>query len=638
MTGRAGRDTPDDQIMAAEDTTLSRHAPHFLTILRRALLAGTTGLALAPRRGSASGPSSLTFAEVPPGIGPSHAIAPGYDAQVLIRWGDPVLPGAPAFDPVRQSAAAQAAQFGTNADFLAFLPLPAGSTASDRGLLWANHEYPQSNMMFPGLTEKGSAMRVTQEQVDIEMAAVGGSVVEIKRDQGTWVVVFGRYNRRITATTPMRIAGPAAGHARMRTSYDPDGLRALGTTGNCAGGVTPWGTVLSGEENVDLNFLPPSTPPAEAKGGKWIGPRGAPRQGWGRFHDRFAMDKEPNEINRFGWVVEVDPYDPGSTPVKRTALGRFKHEGAETALAPDGRVVIYMGDDQRDEYLYRFVTRDRFDPNGGAANRDLLDHGTLSAARCQADGTLIWEALVFGQGPLIAENGFHSQAEVVLDARRAAELLHATPMDRPEDVQVNPVDGRVYAVLTNNATRKEANAANPRVENRCGHIVALTPPGPDGRRDHAADRFTWGIFLLAGNPDDPKHGARYGGSVTAAGWLACPDNIAFDNQGRLWIATDQGEAQHQFGIGDGIWACDTQGPGRALTRRFFRVPTGAEMCGPTFSSDCRSFFVAVQHPAGDDAGSSFDTPSTRWPDFRQDMPPRAAVVVITKKDGGVIGS
>lgn len=611
--------------------------PHFATILRRALLTGAAGAALVPRGAVASGASTLSFPEVTPGVRASHALADGYDAQVLIRWGDPVLPGAPAFDPTWQSAATQAAQFGANADYTAFLPLPRGSAGSEHGLLWVNHEYTQAHLMFPGLADRDSAMRVTREQVDIEMQAVGGSIVEIQREQGRWSVVRGPFNRRITATTPMRIAGPAGGHVRLRTSYDPDGIRALGTTANCAGGVTPWGTVLTGEENVDAFFLPATTPPPDATSPKWIGPRGAARQGWGRFHDRFAMDKEPNEINRFGWVVEIDPYDPSATPVKRTALGRFKHEGAETTLAPDGRVVLYLGDDQRAEYLYRFVTRDRYDPSNRAANRDLLDHGTLSVARFHEDGTVQWHKLVFGDGPLTPANGFHDQGDVVIDARRAAQALRATPMDRPEDVQTNPMDGSVYVVLSNHAERKEAGVANPRANNQFGHILELVPPGAEGARDHAADRFAWRVFLLAGNPEDPAHGALYGGPVTAAGWLACPDNITFDNLGRMWIASDQGGLQAGLGIGDGIWACDTRGPGRAVTRGFFRVPTGAEMCGPTFTPDCASLFVSVQHPAGDDRASSYDNPSTRWPDFEPGMPPRAAVVVITRRAGGVIG-
>ena len=601
------------------------------------VIGGLVGMALPARVGLASGVSSLTFPEIAPGVRPDHAVAAGYTAQVLIRWGDPVLPGAPAFDPARQSAAAQAMQFGTNNDFQVFLPLPPGSNGSEHGLLWLNHEYPQAHMMFPGLNERTSPAQVTREQVDIEMRAVGGSLVEVRREAGAWKVILGPLNRRITAETPIRIAGPAAGHPRMQTGYDPSGTRALGTLANCAGGTTPWGTVLTAEENFDFSFVGPATTGPEAANHKRIGLRGEARQGWGRFHDRFDLTKEPNEPNRFGWIVEIDPHDPASVPIKRTALGRFKHEGAETTLAADGRVVLYSGDDQRNEYLYRFVSRDRFNPSDRAADRDLLDHGTLSVARFLDDGTLAWERLVFGEGPLTPANGFHSQADVVIETRRAADLMQATPMDRPEDVETNPANGKVYVVLSNNAERTTPDRANPRVRNRYGHILELAPPMVDGRADHAAERFGWDMFLLAGNPAVAEHGARYGGPVSETGWLACPDNIAFDRRGRIWIATDQGGEQVRLGIGDGLWAADTEGPGRAVPRRFFRVPTGAEMCGPAFTPDSRTLFVAVQHPAGDDRGSGFDTPTSRWPDFQDGMPPRSSVVVITKDDGGEIG-
>jgi secreted PhoX family phosphatase len=370
-----------------------------------------------------------------------------------------------------------------------------------------------------------------------------------------------------------------------------------------------------------------------------MGLAGKANHGWARFHDRFDLQKTPNEPNRFGWVVEIDPYDPNSTPVKRTSLGRYKHEAATTALTPDGRVVVYSGDDQRFEYLYRFVSRDRFNPDDRAANKDLLDHGTNSVARFNDDGGVEWLPLVFGEGPLTPANGFRNQADIVIDIRRAADLVKATPMDRPEDVEPSPTTGKVYVVLTNNTSRKAAQVdkANPRADNKYGQILELTPPDRDGKPDHAAATFQWDMFIMAGNPADPAHGARYGEGISPSGWLACPDNIAFDARGRLWIATDQGEQQSVNGIGDGIWACDTSGPGRAVTRMFFRTPTGAEMCGPAFTPDDRSLFVAVQHPANDDPTTTYATPSTRWPDFQEGMPPRPSVVSIVKRDGGVIG-
>ena len=624
-------------LAALIDLRLSRRAA--LTGLAATAAAGALGSGFLTAVGRAmAGTSSLAFREVAHGMTTGVQTAPGYSAQVLIRWGDAVAPGAPAFDIANQSAAAQETQFGYNNDFMAYLPLPLGSDNAENGLLCISHEYTNPHLMWPLGGKKGSYDRLSKAQMEVEMAAHGHSVIEIEKRAGAWrVVADSRYNRRFTPLgTEMRLSGPAAGHDRLKTRADPSGTRVIGTIANCAGGTTPWGTVLIAEENFQFYFRGDIETTGEARNYKRYGLDRKKGVAWARHHDRFSVEKEPNEPNRFGWVVEIDPYDPASTPVKRTALGRFKHEGATTVVNPDGRVTVYSGDDQRFDYLYRFVTDGRFDPGNREANRDLLDAGTLYAAKFAADGTLTWLPLVFGTGPLTAANGFHSQADVSIETRHAADLLGATPMDRPEDVETNPVSGRTYVLCTNNTKRKagQVDAANPRAKNRHGHIIELIPPGEGKAADHTATAYRWEFFLLGGNPANPQDKAMYLAEVSKDGWLSTPDNCTFDAQGRIWIATD---GQPKSGIADSVYAADTTGPGRGLTRCFFNAPSGAEICGPTFTPDYRTLFVAIQHP-GDDKGSAFETPSTRWPDFADGMPPRPSVVAITKDDGGKIGT
>lgn len=600
-----------------------------------------------PIEAEAAGPSSLRFTEIPHSLDGRHHVARGYTARPLVRWGDPIVKGAPAFDPKNLTASGQEKQFGYNNDFLAYMPLPRGSNNSEHGLLCVNHEYTNVNLMFPGVRTRGDTARMTREQVDIDLAAHGLSVVEVKKTNGRWDWVRdSKYNRRYTTNgMAYRITGPAAGDKRMRTAADSSGTLALGTLNNCAGGTTPWGTVLSGEEGFNSNFSGDASKTSEAANHRRYDVRASRGDSWGRNYDRFNVEKEPNEPNRFGWVVEYDPYDPRSRPAKRTALGRIKHEGATTFVAPDGRVAVYTGDDERFEYLYRFVTAGRYNPRDRQANMDLLDEGVLSAARFNADGTMTWLPLIFGQGPLTAANGFNSQADVLIETRRAADLVGATPMDRTEDLEPNPVTGRVYAVLTYNErrgaadapnARERANAANPRPKNPGGHIIEMIPPGGTGARaDHTAEKYRWDFFIVAGDPRKPDEGTRYHSGTSADGWFARPDNIAFDRRGRIWISTDGMDNYAE--LADGLFAADTSGPGRALSRHFFATPRGAECTGPCFTPDCKTLFVAVQHPA-EETGSTFDTPSTRWPDFVDGVPPRPSVVVITRNDGGEIGS
>ena len=577
--------------------------------------------------------ASFTFEEIMRGMDKTHHVPNGYSADLLLRWGDPLFADSPDFDPMNQSEAAQLKQFGYNNDYIGFVPLPAKEDQGPRGLLCVNHEYVSSPLMQPGVAANYPAS-MTPERCLTEMAAHGGSIVEIQHTDEGWAPIVGSpLNRRITAhKTPMHITGPAAGSERLKTSEDPEGVLVVGTMNNCAGGITPWGTWLMTEENFNGNFLgrlPEDHP--EAVNHKRYGVPGGWYQ-WGRHFERYDVSKEPNEPNRFGWIVEIDPMDPQSTPKKRTALGRFKHEGAESVVAPNGQVVVYSGDDQRFDYVYKFVTAGRYDPSAKQSNRDLLDAGTLYVARFNADGTVDWLPLTHGVGPLTQDNGFQSQADVVIETRRAADLLGATPMDRPEDIEPDARTGKVWLMLTNNSERTEdqIDSANPRADNQFGHIIEINEP----EGDFTATQSRWEILIRCGDPKVAEIGAVWNPLTSDQGWFGSPDNCALDPNGQLWVATDGNE---KTGAADGIWAMETSGERRGTGRAFFRAPIGAEVCGPRFDEDGTTLFVAVQHP-GDGQGASFEAPTTRWPDFEEDMPPRPSVLAIRKIDGGPIGS
>lgn len=607
---------------------------------------GTLALETAGEAKAQAAKSAFDFKEVEVGVDADHHVAEGYDAQVLLRWGDGLFADSPEFDPARQTPDAQAKQFGYNNDFVGYVPMQGAPDPSAHGLLFVNHEYTNPHLMFPGVVEmkdgKPVMKNATPERFAIEAMAHGATVAEIRRADGRWALVRdSKYNRRITVSTEMQLSGPVAGSDRVKTSVDLDGRKVFGTLNNCSGALTPWGTFVSGEENFHGYFsgkLPEGH--REEANYKRLAVPSSP-YAWGRFEDRFDLAKEPNEANRFGWVVEVDPFDPNSVPKKRTALGRFKHEGADMIVAKDGRVVAYLGDDERFDYVYKFVTAGRFDQNNRAANLDLLDSGTLYVAKFEAEGGLRWLPLVFGQGPLTPANGFQNQADVLIEARRAGDLLGATKMDRPEDITPNPVTGRVYVMLTNNTSRKDGDvdAANPRAKNAFGHIIEIVEA--DG--DHTAASGRWEILLKCGDPSVAAVGASFSTETSKNGWFGMPDNAVVDSAGRLWVATD-GNNIEETGRTDGLWAVDTDGGARRTSKLFYRVPHGAELCGPCFTPDDTTAFVAVQHP-GDDGPdwpafgrrSYYEDLSTRWPDFDDAMPVRPAVVAITKQGGGKIG-
>ena len=570
---------------------------------------------------------SQTFSEISRGLDDKHHIPEGYQSNILMKWGDHLFDSTAEFDPYAQSEAEQLNRFGFNNDYIGFLPLNQSGT---QGLLCINHEYTSPWLMFPNVT-KGFPDSMTYELAKIEMAAQGGSIVEVKLERGGWHPVIGsKYNRRITPhETPMQITGPASGHKRLQTSSDITGSMVAGTMNNCAGGITPWGSWLMAEENFNLYFLGNlEDDHPEARNHKRYGLSRA-LVNWGLYEKRFNIEEEPTEPNRFGWIVEVDPLNPNAMPKKRTALGRFKHEGAETVLAPDGRVVVYMGDDQRFDYVYKFISKSPYESKG--MNENLLDEGTLYVARFNEDGTVDWLPLIFGQGPLTIENDFDSQAEVLIETRRAADLLGATPMDRPEDIQPDATTGRAWVMLTNNdrRTKKQTDKANPRADNQTGHIIEIIEPN----KDFAATRSRWEILVKCGDPSDESN-ASWHVTTTDNGWFGSPDNAEVDEQGRLWVSTD---GNQDTGAADGIWMIETNGYARGKSKAFFRAPLGAEVSGPQFSPDFRTLFLAVQHP-GDTEGSNFENPATRWPDFDQQLPPRPSIIAVRRDDNQKIGT
>jgi secreted PhoX family phosphatase len=619
------------------------------------------------------------------------SVPEGYKAEVLVAWGDPVVAGGPRWQAdATQDAAAQEKQFGMHADGMHYFPVRDKGQASNRGLLCVNHEYTHEEILHgaEGLTT------VTIAKVRKSQAAHGVAVVEIFKDGKKWK--YNRrspYGRRITGNTEMCLSGPAAGSDFLKskkfditptgsidTGTTLDGYTVYGTLNNCANGYTPWGTYLTCEENWNGYFANPtgdvvSVPGLDQKPEILRGQSryGISRSGFGyRWHEvdpRFDASTNPLEPNLFGWVVEIDPYNPDSKPVKRTAMGRFKHESAQVVVDDDRAVAFYMGDDERNEYIYKFVC-DRPLSRKRSENRDMLDDGTLYVAKFNADGTGVWLPLIYGQNGLTPENGFRSQAEVLVKTREAADRLGATMMDRPEWTAVRPrirgfKEVEVYCTLTNNSRRGNTpassnkpdgtssaggsnppvDAANARPDNDYGHIIRWREIG----RSVKAITFEWDIFVYCGDKRTTKtlgstytptdlSGLGYRGNINGDDFGA-PDGLWFDDFGRLWIQTDQaGDGSGDWvNIGGNMMLCAD--PNTKEIRRFLTSPTNCEVTGITSTPDSKTMFINIQHP-GEDAPASNPTQFSNWPHTQGYGPsgrPRSATVVITREDGGIIG-
>ena len=582
--------------------------------------------------GSMAGGSLIGFISVGVSTADTITVPEGYTYQVIAPWGDPVgMSGENhAFkDDASNSAAHQETQLGMNHDGIHYF----AQEGSKSGLLAMNHEYVDHGLLFTDGMATWTADKVRKSQ-----AAHGVSIIEVEDKGGKWNVVNpSPWGRRITANTRTEMSGPAMGHALLKTAADPAGRVVLGTLNNCASGITPWGTYLTSEENF-INYFSGGDSLSEHEK-RWGLKKGGGGYRWHEHDARFDAVKNPNEPNRFGWIVEIDPYNPSSTPIKRSAMGRAAHEGATVAVTKDNRAVVYMGEDSRFEYIYKFVSRDAIQPGGAAANASLLDHGTLYVAKFNADGKGQWIALTHGQGPLTAANGFNDQGDVVIKSRQASDLLGATKMDRPEWIEVDK-EGWVYATLTNNSNRggdkqPAVDAANPRANNTQGNIIRWKEDG-----DFGARTFAWNHFIMAGDPSLERKEAK--GSIKGD-MFSCPDGLWVDGRGLLWIQCDMSTSA--MGKGDlknfgnnMMLAADTK---TGDVRRFLVGPAGCEITGATSTPDGKTMIINIQHP-GEPANETSDPMNPRaisnWPEKKATGRPRSATVAIRKVDGGIVGT
>jgi secreted PhoX family phosphatase len=674
--------------------------PHFNEVLeinlkRRQLLAGGLGAAMigffgVPGLSALSGVREAGASAIPPrydfggigfdGIAPNNReldpnliddvrLPPGYRYQVLYRWGDPIgavgqRPGEPAWkDDASNDSIDQTLQSGDHHDGMHYFPGP-GNQGSRRGVLCVNHEYNDQSILFPDGTDNWSLEKVRKSQ-----HAHGVSVVEVWRKPRStqWEVKRpSPFARRIHGNTPMLLTGPAAGDGLLKTTADPTGTLVLGTLNNCAHGYTPWGTYLTCEENWngyfsnesgDVTGVPDADQKLEILAGqtRYGIVKGGFGYRWHEFDERFRADLNPNEPNRFGYIVEIDPMDPRSMPKKRTALGRVKHENAEHVVAASGQVVVYTGDDERNEYIYKFVTAGRYKPNNRRANMDLLDEGILYVAKFNDDGSGEWIPLT--PNHLALANW--TQAEICIRTRQAADAVGATMMDRPEWIAANPkAPAHVYCTLTNNsnrgrtpesshtpdglnnagAARPPVDAANPRggdgspTGNAYGHIIRWHEDGDDS----TSTTFTWDIFVLAGDPAQSEE--RLQGNIIGD-LFNSPDGLWFDGAGRLWIQTDastSGSSYDPGGVNENIGTNQMlcADPESREIRRFLTGPRGCEVTGVVTTPDRKTMFVNFQHP-GEGGTTANPTAVSDWPD--RGPRPRSATIVITRDDGGEIG-
>lgn len=607
-------------------------------------------------------------------------IPEGYKYAVINRWGDKLHTNSPDFrGDASDDAAAQLQQIGYNHDGLHFFPIDSKdslSGSSKEGLLVTNHEYVTPEFFFPkGVTPGGDGW--SADWVRKSQHAQGASVVHVRlNEQGLWEPVLdSKYNRNINANTLMQLVGAAAGTDLVRTNKDTAGRDVYGTFGNCGNGYTFWNTYLTCEENftdyfgigtknaddVEYSTFLNEKQIAGLQRYKGSSKTAEKTYSWDTHDERFDWTVEPNEVNRFGWVVEIDPFDPDSKPKKLTALGRFKHENAAITLAPDNRVVVYMGDDQRSEYIYKFVSSGRFDANNDEANRQLLHEGTLFVAVFSDNeatddsymGSGKWVPLVLDtptvDGRRLSDL-FADMGELLVSTRQAADAVGATPMDRPEWVAVHPHTKEVFVTLTNNSHRGSDKARypggpqhpgtfgpNPRNKNAYGQIVRWREVGNDA----TADSFEWDVFLLAGNPNIHNDINAGSNNIDKRNTFNSPDGLAVDPRGLLWIQTDGNYSNSGEYEGQGNNSMLVADPETKVIRRFLVGPKGCEVTGITWTPDMKYIFVNIQHPGeGQTLEEAQNNPTavSTWPEGESAQRPRPATVVIWREDGDVVGT
>lgn len=478
--------------------------------------------------------SDLGFKPLKPTNQDDVVLAEGLKSRVLIKWLDPIN--------------SQGDIFGFNNDFTAFLPIKPGR--EDDGVLWVNHEY--ADAVFVSKTSLDQPR--TREAVDLEMQSMGGSLIRIKRDPqfGDWFFQKNDpLNFRITSKTLIPMDRPILG---TKT--------AVGTVANCSGGLSPWNTILSCEENYDVFY-------GEREGQK-IRPS---IFGWEKFY--------PNPPEHYGWVIEIEPFSRRC--IKRTALGRFAHEGAAVVSLSDGRVVVYMGDDEPDQCIYKFIG----DKPGS------LESGVLYAAQLEKGR---WLPLDLKLSPQL-KSRFKTQIDVWIHAREAAHLLGASPCNRPEDIEVNPLTKDIIVALTYNKAKNDIYGALLKIEEK--------------NADPAALEFTSSKYIMGG----PDSG------------FACPDNLAFDRKGHLWMTSDLSSPAFKSGNfgNNGLFYIPTTGNFAGRAFQIASAPVGAEFTGPWFSNDYKTLFISVQHPG--EGSPSFDKPTSHWPEGGQATPKPSVICI-----------